>query len=469
MVMSSLGGLIAIGVAAWQTMILNEQTKVMSDQTGAMLEQTRKMDEANALTRELHQKQRQTDMIKLFYDSTIQAPVRTMALRELLFEHERHPDLHLTNADLSGVRLAKANFKGSLLIRANLTNAYFAESHFDGATLQSSALQDATFGTLDSVKPTSLQRAVLALATGERADFSGATLAAADLRSSVLPHANFQHTSAPFVHASSPEFEAKRRNCPLPGRTRLITSFEVASGSPTAAETSAPPQTNLNHAMFWHSRWSASSLPGSSLRNAELTGAHFVHAWLDAVDLTGSAIRGSDFGCSVLESSVFNGADIALTSFQRTRMEAASFRDSKLSAVDFSHSALRCADFTGATVDTARQDHMIRFAGTDLRMATGISPELWKASCVDARTRLPADAPSDLPTCPPNERPRRCQVESQNTVRRQIRLSDLVSLHHFFYEDIRGFIVATAAERGFEVVDDMTVTPSNTPPSEPSP
>lgn len=467
MVMSSLGGIIAIGIAAWQTTILSGQTIEMSDQTAAMIEQNKKMDEATVQAREQHLQQRQTDMIELFYGDATKPPVRTMALRELVAT--RNPDLLLTDADLASVRLQDANFEGIRMLRADLTDAYFPDSDFDQANLQSAQLRRTTFGILDEGNPATLQQTVLSLAVGENADFSGASLAQADLRSAVLPRSNFQHTSGAFLDGSSSNFVANRRECKLEGRARLVASFAAESGSPSAEPPQLPPQTDLSHSSFWHSRWAGSSLPGANLRGAELTGTRFVHALLDVIELQDSAILGADFGCASLDSSSFDSATITATSFQHAVLESVSFRNATFSAVDFSNAAMGCADFTGATIDDDRQDELIRFDGADLRLVTGISPQLWRHSCVDEHTRLPAGAPTDLPTCPPNERPRVCYRDHGRQVGKQIGLSDLLSTTHFFYDEIRGFITAIAAERGFEVIDDMTVNPSQVPAQKPNP
>ena len=424
LVMSSLGGIIAIGVTAWQTIILNKQTKEMSGQTAAMVEQNKKMDAATVQAREQHLQQRQTDMIELFYGDATKPPVRTMALRELLAA--RNPDLLLTDANLASVRLQEANFEGVRMLRADLTDAYFPHSAFDKANLQSALLRRTTFGILDEGIPATLQGTVLALAVGEGADFSGASLAQADLRSAVLPHSNFQHTTGAFLDGSSSNVVAKRRECKLEGRKRCIACFGAESGSPSAETPQRPPQTDLSLSSFWHSRWTGSRLQGANLRGAELTGTRFVHASLDVIELQDSTISsGADFGCASIESSSFDSAAITNTSFQRAALESVSFRNATLSAVDFGNAAMGCADFTGATVDEGSQN-LIRFDGADLRLATGISAQLWRHSCVDAHTRLPAGAPADLPTCPPNERPRVCYRNPDRRDGKQIRLSDLV-------------------------------------------
>lgn len=427
--MSSLGGIIAIGVAAWQTTILNKQTREMSVQTRAMVEQNETMDTAILQGREVYLQQRQTDMIKLFYDDATKPPVRTMALRELLAE--RNPDLLLTDANLANIRLERANLAGIRMLRADLSDASFPHSDFDEANLQSALLRRTTFGTLDNGMKTTLQGTFLALTVGEHADFSGSSLAKADIRSAVLPNSNFQHTTGAFVQGSSPGFNAKRRECKVEGRARCIACFGAESGS-ALGETLQPPPTDLSHSSFWHSRWAVSSLEGASLRGAELTGSSFVHASLDVLDLQDSAILGAEFDCASLDSSSFESATITNTSFQHARLDSVNFRSTTLSGVDFSHASMACADFTGATVDKARQNALIRFEGADLRRATGISEDIWRQSCVDVRTRLPEGAPTELPTCPQNMRPRACYRQNDREVQKQIRLSDLVSMQHFF-------------------------------------
>lgn len=250
-------------------------------------------------------------------------------LGEANLEHAR-----LGRADLTHAVLYKAKLEDTDLTGARLDQADFAEAVFPRTILAEVKAKETVFSKVD-LSGANLQRAVLEHCTFiectlNKADFSGATL-----------------TAAAFIDVQGVDisFERARMNNIRVGRVERGTSF--ARGNFKGAD-----------------------LTMANLRGADLVGACFHDAILNAADLSVCKLEGADFeGARAIESR-FIKADLTNANLCRTDFMNALFTRAILRGARFEDANLFRADAAAA-----KGDNRTSFRGANVNQVRFVRPQ----------------------------------------------------------------------------------------------
>lgn len=211
---------------------------------------------------------------------------RIKALEYLNLQEENMAGLTAFNADLTGIKLQKAQ-----LSRANLRNTRLNDSNFSGANLKEAKLSGAKLRNIN-LKESDLSGANLAQAKLESANLLKANLSAANLRDADLIDAQLNY--ADFTNANL--HNADLRNAKLYRVQLNRTNLTNANLCRTDLRDSQLKSTIFVDAILWKSDLSGASLQKADFTRANLSlanlqGADFKHANLNNADLSHANLR----------------------------------------------------------------------------------------------------------------------------------------------------------------------------------
>lgn len=257
-------------------------------------------------------------------------------LRGALFE-----GADLREAQLAGADLSSARFDGAKLERADLAGADLRGAHFDGALVD-----DTNFAGARG------DRAVLTAARGERAIFSGGSWAGARFDRAELPDADFTNAEIDDAVFDGAKLTAIR----LYDAHGERASFKDADMTGARAEGVNLPSASL----------AAIVAPSSVWDDAKLDNASFV----------GAVLREASFNKCSCKKTLFSGAELSASRFERAVAQGASFlkanlMTAQLTAADLSDADLRAANLHAAETLKAK----LGGAKLELAIVTGTKLE----------------------------------------------------------------------------------------------
>jgi uncharacterized protein YjbI with pentapeptide repeats len=208
---------------------------------------------------------------------------------------------HLAGANLAGLALAGAQLAGADLTGADLSGSDLEGADFSGAKLQGARLAGAKLDACDFTE----------------ADLTGADLSGARAHDAVFDRAVFLGTAVQGLDARSSRFSGT-----------LFTEQELAGAS-------------LREAVLSQTR-----LENRVLAGCDLTGASLEEVWLDGCDFEQGQLGMARFDrCSVSGTS-FRHANLAGSSWTRTRGVKADFRNALLANALFEECTFTMTRFT---------------------------------------------------------------------------------------------------------------------------
>ncbi|MBQ1845162.1 MAG: pentapeptide repeat-containing protein, partial [Desulfovibrio sp.] len=208
---------------------------------------------------------------------------------------------HLAGANLAGLALAGAQLAGADLAGADLSGADLEGADFSGANLQGARLAGAKLDACDFTE----------------ADLKGADLSGARAHDAVFDRAVFLGTAVQGLDATGSRFSGT-----------LFTEQELAGAS-------------LREAVLSQTR-----LENRVLAGCDLTGASLEEVWLDGCDFEQGQLGMARFDrCSVSGTS-FRHANLAGSSWTRTRGVKADFRNALLANALFEECTFTMTRFT---------------------------------------------------------------------------------------------------------------------------
>jgi len=165
---------------------------------------------------------------------------------------------------------------------ADLTNADFSGSRFNGANLSQATCTSASFFACD------LHKADLKAANFTRADFRGAEIIGADLTEAIFKHADFRQGYMLNYDSENPDEGWGQQ-----GDTEF-------SGSTIR-------DTDLSNVMAQHTNFSDANLTGVTMHNADLQGADLSGANLTGTDFSGSSMARTKLEKAIVDDTNLNG------------------------------------------------------------------------------------------------------------------------------------------------------------------
>lgn len=211
----------------------------------------------------------------------------------------------------------------------------------------------------------------LARLTLSHADMSYARLSGADLRNAILDHADLSYAIA---SRSGPAEEG------LPLTDLTGASLQGATLERADLRHTAFDEASLSGAHMAQARLGETSLVGADLRGVDLVratlepGVSFAEAELDGARFSGAELQAVNFASASMAGAAFDGAIIRNVSFARAGMVGACFADASIQAlgsdvglglVNFQNAVLVSANFEGA-----RFSGRIGFIGANLTNAS---------------------------------------------------------------------------------------------------
>ena len=207
--------------------------------------------------------------------TNIQAILTVIGRRMRTYGQGEFQELNLSNSDLRGMSLYKANLRKANLTKADLRGAIFSEAELTESNLSDAKLEAISFSKAN------LYRANLSRASLLKAEFSGATISGADLTDAILSG----------VKLSGLDISgADMRGAILIGTILIETNLSrtnLSRANLTAADLTGA---NLSRAILIDTKLGNSNLIGADLSGADLTdadvsGANFTGADLARADL----------------------------------------------------------------------------------------------------------------------------------------------------------------------------------------
>ncbi len=270
-----------------------------------------------------------------------------MTVEELLAKYEAglrdFSGIDLSEANLSGAKLAQANFSYANLNVVNFSGANLCGTNFSyaqlnvarmrGAYLVQAILDYACLNVANLIRAdlsraqlqsASLIRAELIRADFSRANLTQANLNGADLRGAALRHAILKHANLN---------EANLRDCFLTGAN--LEQANLSSANLTKAE--------LKGANFRNA-----DIKQANLSHANLAGANFSGANLRWADLSGANLCWADLSEAKLSGANLVGADLSHANLTNTSLVHADLTQAKLIKVEWAGADLSGATLTGS-------------------------------------------------------------------------------------------------------------------------
>ena len=259
--------------------------------------------------------------------------------------------LSFKGIDLRGSILTDTTFKGGDLSGADLSGANFSQADLTAANLQGASLLEADF-TKAVLEGADLSRATLDGATFEKAGMHkarlanvnavGADFAQADLRESVL-------TDSVFAKADFSEALLERAD--FGGSDLKETSVEGAIG----------PGIRMDGADLTELRASEGcDFSNGSFRKVQAAESIWENANLKGADFSFACMEAADFTSAELESAKFAAADMKFTRFSKANLKGA-----KMVSANLFEGSLEKADLTGTDLRGANL-YAVEFLETHL-------------------------------------------------------------------------------------------------------
>jgi uncharacterized protein YjbI with pentapeptide repeats len=283
---------------------------------------------------------------------------------------EKNPDVqpNLEDADLQGLNLCKANFKGILLRRANLQNANLCEANLTVLVKYHDTSND-WVREAETVKRTDLSNIDLRGANLSKADLRGSCLIGADLRG-----ANLDGTR--LTNYSYYEFQYGADNGSY-NRIRTELSSANLSGL------------DLTKAVFYIDRDNDSpSFEGANLSDANLSGANFSGANLEKANLSDANFSGANLSRANLWSANLQKLNLTKANLSEADLSKANLTIVNLSEANFSGANLRRANLQEVDLQklnlTKTNLSKANLQGTNLRNADLSMADLREANLKSA-------------------------------------------------------------------------------------
>lgn len=261
-------------------------------------------------------------------------------------------DASLEGTDFNHALLAETRFTGSRLSRANLSGSMLSKADFSGADLRGASLAGASAGSA-VFKSAQLDGASLEAGDFAAADFSEASLVASNCANAVFTGSKMAGLRAAGCAASRASFDG----CTLSGADFSDAQLKDAVFDNAALDGATFSRANCEKLRLFATRaagvrFDQANLTGSrSGLFADLSGATFTDARLDAATWLDVDIRKSVFDGSSLERANFSGAQAGGARFVRVQAKSMRLAKADLSDADLSHS-----NFMNATLRRARLD-----------------------------------------------------------------------------------------------------------------
>ncbi len=207
----------------------------------------------------------------------------------------------IKNQDLQNFDFSHANFKGTDFSSTNLQSANLELANLQQAILHDTNLQNAN-----------LELVNFQLATLHKANFQNANLQGAKLAGSILRDANFNKA--------------------------CLTGAEFSKYWGAVPEKKPRPK-----AIFSGSKFTEANLRNAILKDLNLEGVNFSHAFLEKADL-----RQSD-----LTTAIFQGANLKLVNLENANLKDSDFTGANLQGANLKNTNLTGCNFTGADLKGA--------------------------------------------------------------------------------------------------------------------
>lgn len=205
-----------------------------------------------------------------------------------------------TRAELAGADLEALDLRGVELRGANLTGANLRRTRLDGADLSEALLTLAELSEA-SFSGALLRKADLRDAMGDTTEFAGAALDRADGRGAQLPHCNFSRASLDEARLDGANLSRGK-----------FWGVRLRAASLVGAD--------LSYADF---NWSI--LHGARLQDANLEHAYFVGSSLCNADLSGARLGGTNCQCADLTGANLHRADLTGACLTRSTLVSTNF------------------------------------------------------------------------------------------------------------------------------------------------
>ena len=247
--------------------------------------------------------------------------------------------------NLQGAVLSGADLTGALLQEADLSEADFTEAALNKANLEGARLKESCF------ERASLQECVLRAVDGSEAVFIEADLSRSDLQ-----QGNFCGADFSFSILEEATFQGARlQEASLEGaRGRGINMQDTDLTELRASEGCNLSQGKFQKAKGRESIWEEAVLTGADFSYADLEGADFSNASLQASIFSFASLKGARFMKADLEKAVLRQANLFAGSFEKANLEAADLRGSNLYGVEFLKANLKRARLEEANLKSTK-------------------------------------------------------------------------------------------------------------------
>lgn len=202
--------------------------------------------------------------------------------------------------EVDGLRANNAKFRYAQAYGAFLANSHLWQADFQGAFLSEADLRSADLGQ-SNLRYAVMDHAQMNHANLDRSNLGGADMRRADLRQANLSYCSLANTILIDARLDGASLYAAR----LPGATLTRAILEKADLRESQLPAAHMDHADLRGAYLW-SAW----LPGADLGGAQLEGAILIGASLQGANLGGAQLAGTVLNGTELSGTSLEGADL---------------------------------------------------------------------------------------------------------------------------------------------------------------